>query len=277
MRRSPILWVGVATVWIVCFGLAIGLTVNIVHRGTLGADAHAYWLTGSESHFYLRPPQSRDAYLYSPVFAQVLWPLTQLPWGWFRALWMVAEEAAFAWLLAPLGWRWAPPMLALTAIEAGQGNIWGFLGVAAVLGFRRPECWALAELTKISLSLGPVWFAVRREWRALLQSVWPAAVIAAISFVAAPHEWTEWLRFLRHHGGSGGALLYVRVAIGAVIAAVAARMGRPWLLVFAMLIAAPVLHGVGFLSLLAAVPRMQSAHRASCAQDPTISKIVADP
>lgn len=264
--------------WIVCFGLAVGVFANVVHRGILGADSHAYWLTGHEPQIYGHPPESRDAYLYSPVFAQLIWPVTQLSWPWFRAVWMVVESAAFIWLLAPLGWAWAPPLLALASLEVSQGNIWAFLGVAAVLGFRRPEYWSLALLTKVTLALGPIWFAVRREWGSVSRTLWPALVLGAISFAVSPHQWTDWVRFLSHHGSNGGGLLVLRVAIGVVLAVVAARTARAWLLLLAMVMAAPVLHGIGFLSLLAALPRMQPAFRAASAQpSATTSKIEADP
>jgi hypothetical protein len=274
---SPVRRSAVALAWIVCFGLAIGITVNVVHRGLLGADAHAYWLTGHESRLYTHPPQSRDAFLYSPVFAQAIWLLTQLPWVWFRGIWMAGELFGFIWLLAPLGRTWAPPLIALTAIEAGQGNIWAFLGVAAVLGFRWPESWSLAMLTKISLTFGPLWFLVRGEWQSVLRALWPAALLAAVSVAASPHQWADWIHFLRHSGSNGGGLLIARVAIGVVLAGVAARTGRAWLLILAMLVAAPVLHGVGFLSLLAAMPRMQPAFTAARDHRLTTAKIVAEP
>jgi len=274
---SPLRFAAVASVWVACFGISIGVFVDVVHRGILGADSHAYWLTGHESDFYRQPPESRDAYLYSPLFAQFIWPLTQLSWPWFRAVWMVAESGAFVWLLAPLGWSWAPPLLALVALEVSQGNIWAFLGVAAVLGVRWPEYWSFAILTKISLALGPIWFAARREWPSVARSLWPALVLAGISFAASPHQWTDWVRFLKHNGDSSGGLLLLRVAIGVVLAVVAAKSDRAWLLVIAMVVAAPVLHGVGFLSLLAALPRMQPAYRESQRQPLTTAKIEAEP
>jgi hypothetical protein len=279
MRPAPsaVRLAALGLVWIICFGLAIGVFADVVHRGILGADSHAYWLTGHEPHIYAHPPESRDAYLYSPVFAQIIWPLTQLSWPVFCALWMVAESAAFVWLLAPLGWAWAPPLLALAALEVSQGNIWPFLGIAAVLGFRRPECWSFAILTKITLALGPVWFVVRREWLSVVRAVWPAILLAGISFAATPHQWTDWVHFLRHNGSNGGGLLIARIAVGVLLAVVAAMSGRAWLLLLAMVIAAPVLHGVGFLSLLAALPRIEPGFREHVHQRDATSKIVADP
>jgi hypothetical protein len=50
--------------------------------GGAGYDSHAYWLTRRGSR-YLAAPGRHDAYLYSPAFAQVIRPLTLLPWPVF--------------------------------------------------------------------------------------------------------------------------------------------------------------------------------------------------
>lgn len=57
---------------------------------------------------YGLPPNTADAYLYSPAFAQLIWPLAQLPWPLFVAAGAVAGFALYAWLLRPLGRTLAP-------------------------------------------------------------------------------------------------------------------------------------------------------------------------
>ena len=56
------------------------------------------------------------------------------------------------------------------------------------LGMRWPALWTLPLLTKPSMGLGLLWFLVRREWRSFAIAVIPAAVIAAVSFVAEPAD-----------------------------------------------------------------------------------------
>ena len=242
-------------VWLFCIGTAIGVTLNVVHRGTLGADAHAYWLTGHRAHLYSQPPEARDAYLYSPAFAQLIWPLTKLPWAFFRVVWMLGEGLCFAWLLRPTGWSWGVPLFALTTLEIGQGNIWGLLGVALIVSFRQPEYCALPVLTKVTLNLVPFWFTARRRWRAVAVSVAVPAIIAGASLAISPHDWSAWVHLLAHSGSHDDALP-VRVAIGVIATLAAARFRQRWLVAGAVLIAAPVIHGLGIFTILATLPRL---------------------
>jgi hypothetical protein len=244
-----------SVVWLSCVGTAIGVTLNVIHRGTFGADAHAYWLTGHRAHLYSQPPKARDAYLYSPAFAQLIWPLTKLPWMVFRAAWMLGEGMCFAWLLRPLGWAWGVPIFALNVLEIGQGNIWGFLGVTLIVSLHRAEYCALPLLTKVTLNLVPFWLAARRRWRAVAVSVAAPAVIAAASFAISPHDWTAWTHLLTH-SGRRDHVLPVRVAVGIFVTLVASRLRQPWMLAGAVLIAAPVIHGLGIFSILSTLPRL---------------------
>ena len=47
-------------------------------------DAHAYW-TAWQGGMYDTPWLVNGAYSYSPAFAQLIWPLTLLPWPVFAA------------------------------------------------------------------------------------------------------------------------------------------------------------------------------------------------
>jgi hypothetical protein len=242
-------------IWFVCGYVAVRGFMFFASRHDLGSDAHAYWLTGHHTDLYSAAPRHADAYLYSPLFAQVIWPLTQLPWPVFLSIVMTAETAAFAWLLQPLGWKWGVPAFLLCMLEVSQGNILGLLGVAAVVGMTRPWAWAFPLLTKVTTGIGPVWFAVRRDWRAVSWSIGTAAVLAGASFVLSPGPWFDWVHFLIDNRGGDGSLPY-RLVAGLVITVLAARANRPWLLAPAILLASPVLHGYMYLSLLAPIPRL---------------------
>jgi hypothetical protein len=244
------------TVWIAC-GLVGYFAWGFLNNGVYGLDSHAYWLSGHRTVLYGVPPGSVDAYLYSPAFATLIWPIAQLPWPTFLALWEFAEGAAFVWLLAPLGWRWGTPVFFLCMIEIVVGNIYAFLAVVAVIGIRRPAVWALPLLTKVTPGLGPVWFAARRDWRSLGWSIGCTVGVVGLSFVLAPHLWTAWLQFLVSNHGGGEWLLPLRLVGALGLTVFAARTQRQWLLAPAMLLATPmVVTGWMDLTILAAIPRL---------------------
>ena len=52
-----------------------------------------------------------------------------------------------------------------------------------MLGFRYPWTWGFVLLTKVTPGIGLLWFAVRREWRALAIALGVTGVIVAVSLV----------------------------------------------------------------------------------------------
>ena len=105
------------------------------------------------------------AYLYSPAFAQLIRPLTILPWPIFVTIWTAFNLAIVWWLLG----RWSLPAMLFLPIpfEIVSGNVHLMYAAAIVLGFRASFTWALPILTKVTPGIGLAWFAVRREWRQL--------------------------------------------------------------------------------------------------------------
>ncbi len=151
-------------------GITVAPRVRDDHR--FGLDAHAYYLTGQRGDLYGWPDGSSYGYLYSPLFAQIIKPLTALPWPAFQALWIGAEAIAFGWLLWPLPIRWRALAYLYVVPALCLGNIFGALGVALVLSMRqRPGLWAHPLLTKVvPAGVGLVWYAVRGEWRNVSRS-----------------------------------------------------------------------------------------------------------
>jgi len=245
-----------AAVWLIAAGCGVWWSFY-VNNGVHGLDAHAYWSTAHRANLYGPPPGSVDAYLYSPVFSTVIRPIAILPWHAFLGLWMAAETAAFVWLLKPLGVRWGVPAFFLCLIEVSVGNVYSFFAVVAVLGLRRPVAWALPLLTKMTPGLGPVWFAVRREWRSLAISLAVTVAIAAVSVGLTPHQWAQWLHFLATNAGENQWYLPVRVIAAVALTVAGAVKGKPWVLAPAMLLANPVIVNAWMgLTVLAAVPRL---------------------
>ena len=235
-------------------------------RHLLGFDAHAYWLAWHHQPMYGVSPNQQDAYLYSPAFAQVMWPLAQLPWPVFVAGWTLVGLALYIWLLRPLGWHLAAPLVLFCVPQAMVGNVWPLLAVVLAFGFRHPQLWAFALLTKVTAGVGLIWFAVRREWRDLARILLPTGLIVAVSAAISPGLWLDWLHVLAGDGTGGepaGAYnipLAYRLPVALALAIYAARRTRPAFLAAAMGIACPVF-ALSFLlsnfTVFAALPRLR--------------------
>jgi len=229
-------------------------------KGRLGWDAHAYYVAW-HGPMYSQQPGQRDAYNYSPAFAQVLWPFAHLPWPVFCALLVGAAAVGVAWLVRPLQWKVAIPVWLCCTPEILSGNIYWLLAIVVVLGFRYPGLWAISALTKIIPTLGPIWFLLRREWRPLLWSAATTLAVAGISYLIAPHLWHDWLQFLAANNNQQGRgivppVIY-RIPVGLALLAWGARTNRTWTLPAAMCIVTPVF-GIASLTMLAAIPRLQT-------------------
>lgn len=238
-------------------------TVGYVRAGMIGADSHAYWAAVRfPQTWYTQPPGYRDAFLYSPAFAQALWPLGQLPWPAFRAVWMAAQAGVMGWLLAPLGWRRGLTLAPFFIAEILLGNVYLFFAGALVVSLgRSPGALALPALTKVAPCVVGFWFVVRRDWRAALCAAGITALIVAISVAIAPSEWLAWVSFLRHSAGQRGVTSTLRLVAAIGIVLWAGRTGRAWLLAPAMVLSCPVLGGYGALAVLAAIPRLLQFER----------------
>lgn len=249
--------------------LAVYLAIHAVAMCAeygIGWDAHAYYVAWSGG-LYEALPGSIDAYNYSPLFAQVIWPLTLLPWAVFCAVLVGAAGAGVAWLLRPLplvlavgGWLACLP-------EILSGNIFWLLAVMAVVGFSHASAWCVAAFTKVLPCMGPVWFLARGEWRRLATFVVTALALLTVSVLISPQAWLDWVDFLRTSAGDSSGLIYLspfaipfplvlRFPLALVVVVVAARTDRPWLVPVSMVLASPVV-GWGTFAMLAAIPRLR--------------------
>ncbi len=220
-------------------------------------------MAGGASNPYDQAPQFQDAYLYSPVFAQLMKPLSLLPFGVFFGLWMAVEASVFAWLVAPLPKKWAVPLFLFCVPELLLGNVIALLALSAVLGmrYRRAEAWGFPLLTKVTPGgLGLAWYFARGEWRQLARAVACTLVLCAVSYLLSPGLWHDWFSFLADQGRTGhGANAMLRALLALALVVAGARNGRAWVLGPAMLVCTPVLGAVNGLAMLTAIPRLVGA------------------
>ena len=249
--------------WVASTCLAAMWITFDVRAGQIGVDAHAYWLAGRSAHPYGPAAGEVDAFLYSPLFAQAMRPLSLLPWHVFLVVWMLAESAAFSWVVRPLPWVWRVPVGLLAVCELLMGNIYGFLAVAVVLGSRHSAAWVFPLLTKITVAVpGVVWFLLRGEWAQVARAAALTLTLVSVSAAADPQLWREWFGFLRAHGGQIGFSTWARLGACVAVAAWAARRDRPSALPLACLLAVPTWSGQSKdLALLLATPRLSRRGR----------------
>jgi Glycosyltransferase family 87 len=209
-------------------------------------DAYAYWTTRGGDLYDGQTAGAMGAYLYSPAFAQLIRPLTILPWPIFVTIWTAFNLVIVWWLLG----RWSLPAMLFIPIpfEIVSGNVHLMYAAAIVLGFRASFTWALPILTKVTPGIGLAWFAVRREWRQLGLALGVTALIVTVSFALDPALWRQWFDIIAGSSSTPATpgwylplALIVRLPIALVVAAVAGLTGRAWLLPVAVTLALPVL------------------------------------
>jgi hypothetical protein len=220
-------------------------------------DARAYWEADLAHPYANASAGVPGAYLYSPAFLLALTPLRLLPWPLFVAVWVGILLLAVRWIVGPR-------LLGLAVIVAFP-ELWGanivvLLATAIVAGFERPGAWAFHLLTKVTPAAGLLWFAVRREWRALVEVALVTGAIIAISYLVMPTAWADWIGVLRGNTSAPGTWaslnipLLVRLPFAVGVLAWAAWTGRRWAVPIGCLLALPILWYGGFAILLAVVP-----------------------
>lgn len=223
-----------------------------------GQDARCYWVPGYDAPYALSEWTAPIAYVYSPAFLQLLAPLRALAWEPFLGLWTVLLVLAVRFLSGP---RLFALALLIAAPELIGGNIHLLIAVAIVIGFRYPAAWSLVLLTKITPGVGLLWFAVRREWRALGIAFGATLAIVAVSLAIDPHAWLEWIGVIGASAGKTSGTwaalpipLWMRLPIAIVVVVWGARTNRYWVVPVAAMLALPALWYGGLAMLLAVIP-----------------------
>jgi hypothetical protein len=250
--------------------VALGLVALVVELAAVsgqgfGADAWVYSSTGRGSLYVSGADIHHANFIYSPAFAQAIWPLAHLPAAVFVLTWMALGAAAFAWLLAPLPLPIRLPFLAACWATLWIGNIEWLLALTAAVGLRHPATWAVGLLTKVTPGIALLWFAVRREWRALGIALGATLAIAAASALLVGPAWTAWVAVLAVNASHGAGYVYpfwmpqvpwlLRAPLAVLLVAWGARTDRMWTIPAAIVLAQPDLHP-WTLAILAALPRL---------------------
>ena len=145
-------------------------------------------------------------------------------------------------------------------MEIAGGNITLLLAVAIVAGFTRPWTWAFVILTKITPAVGLLWFALRREWRALAIALGATALLLGVSFLLLPGQWRAWVELLIENQGKGGTWaaipipLLVRGPIGVLLIIWGAPRNQRWTVPVGAMLALPALWYGSLSMLLAVIP-----------------------
>lgn len=253
----------------------VGLLVAVVGWAAIVAFSEPWgrlWGTGQDARCYWQASRLADpyqfsdwndpiAYVYSPAFLQLVSPLAALPWQAFVAVWTALLVAATRYLTGPRLLA-VGLLFPFTAMEIAGGNISLLLAVAIVLGFRWPWTWSLVLLTKITPGVGLLWFAVRREWRALAIAIAATAIVAVLSFLVAPDDWRRWLDVVIRNVSAGKSgtwasvpvPLLIRLPVAVTIVIWGARTDRVWTVPVASMLALPALWYGGLSMLLAVIP-----------------------
>ena len=215
-------------------------------------DALCYWLT-DPAHPYRT---TEFQFGYSPVVAQLMAPLFDLPFEMFALLLRVIEVASLLFLTGPL----AGALIFTTPVasEVNAANINLLIAVVMVLGFRWPILWAIPLLTKPTMGVGLLFFLMRREWRKALIPIGVAGALALGSFLFDPRVWFEYVAWLRATDQDGGwpypYPIWARLPISIALVVWGARTNRPWAVAVASAFALPRLYYQSPAILIAVVP-----------------------
>jgi hypothetical protein len=259
-----------STLRLAAFGLSwlgalLGLAVAVTASGS--GDRTMFYETVSRP-LYHGAVFTQDDFMYSPIAARVFLIFTLLPLQTYLLLFGLVGCAAVAWLVAPLGPRWAPQAFLISLPVTLHGNLEWLMALVAVVGLRWTALWAIPLLTKITPGVGLLWFVGRREWRAFGIALGTTAALVAVSAALEPHLWYDWLAMLADNlagpNGEGWSLLPIPLSIRTLAAGGlvlwGGRNGRPWTIVAAMMLSRPDLW-LPELAMLVALPRLKDTGR----------------
>ena len=173
----------------------------------IGWDAHAYYVAWSGG-LYEELPGSVDAYNYSPLFAQVIWPLTLLPWPVFCARARRGRGRRGRLARASAARSCWPSAVWLACLpEILSGNVFWLLAVMAVVGFSHASAVVRGRVHQGPALPGPgVVPGAGRVARGSPASSRPRSRCSRSRSLISPGEWLDWIDFLRTSAGDSSGL-----------------------------------------------------------------------
>jgi hypothetical protein len=256
-------------------GLLVGIA-DAIGAFAKPVDAVVYWQAGTSSELY--PTQWGDFHeghlMYPPPVAQLSTLLQPIGWQLFVIILMVATFAAF-WFCAR---KWSLPLVvigipyflgigpeapATFLAYALLGNIQWILAALTVVALDHPAAYPALVLTKGTSGIGWLWHLVRGEWLAALVGAAATVGVLAISFVAAPSIWIDFLNFVSRNAALANPPMPtfpvpfgIRFAIAIVLLFWGAARNHRWTVPIAAGLALPVVWGLGFLPFFVAATRL---------------------
>jgi hypothetical protein len=257
-------WYRVARDALVLLGIVAAVAVWVTYTFgplSLPVDVRYYW-AADPAHLYPRPELAeKNGYNYSPVFEYLVAWGRLLPFEVFVAIWRAVLLSALVYLAGPL------TILVLftvpVASEVNAGNIQLLLAFAVVVGFRFPSAWAFVLLTKVTPGVGLLWFAIRREWRALGIVAATTACLVAVSLLTHGSQWPSYLELIT--SGQAPAVapyylsLWVRLPLAIALVTVGALGGWRWTVPVAAMLALPVFYIISWSMLVGVLPFIREA------------------
>ena len=234
---------------------------------SFGLDAFAYWLVEVPGAYDI-PHRDNGSFPYSPPAALVADTFSVLPLHAFLWLWTALLVGTTIWIGGSGGWIVVAFALPFVALELYHGNIHILLAAAVLLGFRYPWTWSFVLLTKFTVGVGLLWFAVRGEWRSLGIALGVTAVACAVSLVVAPYLWPQWVEYVVEAStleldprwtNLVRVPLWARMLAAAVLVIWGASTDRRWTVLAAATLALPVLWFHGFAVLVGLVEEWRRA------------------
>lgn len=221
-----------------------------------GSDAIAYWLPDPVGRYFIGDGYltGYGAFRYPPPVALVVPVFNALPWPVFLGLWTAFLAVMLYWIVRPSWWLLALPPVTLAL---ALGNVTALFAVVIVAGFRYPVLWSLPLLTKLTPAVGLVWFAVRREWKALGQVALASGVLVILSAVLLPGSWKAWLAAMREQASMSDPTFLPRLGLAVALTAWGALTDRRWVLPVAMVLS---FAGIGLSSLVVLLPIVREFH-----------------
>ncbi len=231
-----------------------------ISHGSFGYDARAYWQVNLGA-LYAGTAGNLDqlgAFRYAPPIAVLFSPFSLLSWSVFLTVWtafLIACIALLGGLRNTLAIAGFPPV----AMELHYGNVNLPIAVCAAYGFAYPGLWAFVLLTKPTCAVGLLWFAVRRDWRALAWALGITAAAVIPTMVLRPDLWSAYVAMLTSDSGVPQVLpLALRVPAAALLVAWGALTNRPWTVPAAAALAVPKIAWPTLAILAGAVPLLVS-------------------